>query len=308
MKEMGDLIDYIDGCYAVFTGTPGVDRKLVVYAEKLKLELSSKLQRNIFIKISLNRNSETLLSNEHFSLGVLSKLGPLDFEFPSSYFVRDSALIISSCKYRRNIRISKYNQNQRIKSYQYIFNTLNRVYSNTATEISFSKYIEASVNVFIKTNSIFNEKGIELDTRTWIHESVSANSLSNICMKIGMVHGDLTPWNVCLCDRNLFVFDWERSRSQESALFDLLYLFLSVEILVIKNHSVDKLSKVMDMLLESMFVREKMYTKQLSIIILLKLLVDKYELKELSIERFPQQEWYIDTLIQLILFRCRITL
>ena len=59
--------------------------------------------------------------------------------------------------------------------------------------------------------------------------------LSNLNVRCGVTHGDFAPWNTCICDRRLFVFDWELAETKAPHHWDIFHFQLQVTNLLKRN-------------------------------------------------------------------------
>ena len=55
---------------------------------------------------------------------------------------------------------------------------------------------------------------------------------SGVALRVHRSHGDLAPWNCAWTNQGLFVFDWEASRAQDTALGDAFYYTIAPALLV----------------------------------------------------------------------------
>jgi phosphotransferase family enzyme len=58
--------------------------------------------------------------------------------------------------------------------------------------------------------------------------TTASQELSNLDVRCGMTHGDFTPWNTCICDGRLFVFDWELAETKAPHHWDIFHFQLQV--------------------------------------------------------------------------------
>jgi len=63
-------------------------------------------------------------------------------------------------------------------------------------------------------------------------EEIFYNITITDSIKVGIAHGDFTPWNMYVSDNQLFVYDWEMSQTDMPLLFDVFHYVFQKGILI----------------------------------------------------------------------------
>jgi len=195
--------------FALFTGTDGPNRKLILYSE------------NQFFKIALNENSTKLIDNEFQVLTHLKESKSLNFPKPkkiSNQIISLSDLGVSGK--RSNIFSSVHAQAVLELSHQY---TQERMEANQS--ISFKKSHE-----YLTCLSITNSGRIPLNLITKLR--FLQNELSGKELRFCFAHKDFTPWNCFVQTEKINLYDFELAEVSLPFAFDAFHFVLQQGILV----------------------------------------------------------------------------
>jgi thiamine kinase-like enzyme len=211
--------------FSIFTGTKGLNRKIIV-------ELNKKKETFLFVKIALNKNSRKLLQNEYTKIQFINKLGLDSVIAPevNHYNVTKGYLALSNIKPKNDGQTTNFTLPHAITLREVLNNTLE---THSLYELDFFKNIEKSImeiraqnkrqrkignfefgNLFKGLENLYNDLDIESKCNT----SVS--------------HCDFTPWNIFLGEKELFVIDWELSEFKTPVFYDLFHFVFQSSILV----------------------------------------------------------------------------
>jgi len=67
--------------------------------------------------------------------------------------------------------------------------------------------------------------------------TTASEELSNLSVRCGITHGDFAPWNTCICDGRLFVFDWESAETNAPHHWDIFHFQAQVASLLNRKDS-----------------------------------------------------------------------
>jgi len=198
--------------YAIFTGTAGPNRKVVI-AEGKGAHIES------FLKIALNDRSAENIANEYNSLCLLRHLP-----------IRNLVIPTVSALDRFSIRVS--NVKPPSPRLPRDFGPCHWQFLRGLFDASFERKNYRQLAISYETGKRLrrlashprlNEKGRgrELyDKLVAIEQQLHAG---NPVVGTALSHGDLTPWNVYSKDNKLFVYDWELCRHSMPVLFDFFH-------------------------------------------------------------------------------------
>ena len=201
--------------WALFTGTEGPNRKVIIYLEKG--------QRKSFIKIALSDRSNMLIRNEERILKRLSNSSLKSFEFPK---------LKSSSK--EFIEISDLSKNgKRCKK-------LNDLHLQAIQELNnFS-----TLSLPLRVVPMWNKSKSDLETLLTKNDSRIPNGLlrklylliesidDSKLIETGCSHGDFTSWNMYENDGKLNIYDWELHGKLMPLGFDAFHFIIQQGILV----------------------------------------------------------------------------
>lgn len=200
------LYPYLNGHFALFTGTPGPNRKLVVYAA------------NRFIKIALNETSARLIENEKAALESITHRGCL--KFPTTTPLAPGILALSNLgrngkrgpifsRLHAKALLELYNQNKISRSSFSQTKIFQESLENLAAISS------GSIPVFI------TEKLQQLAETAGSHRLMTTWS-----------HFDFTSWNCYVTEESIMLYDFELSKNAIPFGFDAIHFAVQQGILV----------------------------------------------------------------------------
>jgi thiamine kinase-like enzyme len=206
---------------AIFLGTPGDNRKLVVYAGNSKEEL--------FIKVPTTVKAESLVAQE---ISALQKLSDSDLTkrlIPKYYLISG---------YLATENVLKKGVNFRPLSTELLFDTHNRLFERSSVEFSKADIID----ILDRYISNLRDMKYQDNKQSKLQELVNSNrllaktyldSFDHLSrFEFYEAHGDFTRWNVALGPNNqVQAIDWEFS-GFKPRFFDIIHYQVSYDILV----------------------------------------------------------------------------
>ena len=210
--------------YAVFTGTRGSNRKVVIAVGDGK-------KITHFIKIPISKKSLELIENE---TNMLKELSKYDFTTLSIPRVTDSR--INAYTKLTNVKPGTTIPAQRICDIH--VRALTEMYSvhNERKAIFESAAWSAVTNNmdWMQREDQFSEGLDELKTRRIIHLLRKLYNSLNIgeTIPVSVSHGDFTPWNMYCDDHRLYVYDWELSSNGIPMLFDFFHFIFQSQVMI----------------------------------------------------------------------------
>jgi len=203
------LVPYLKSHFALFTGTEGPNRKLVLFSNQQ------------FVKIALNENSSSLLAQEKSMLNQVK--GGQYLEIPSPKNIGNGILALSDLGSR----------GKRI-------NTFTPLHAKALQELTQNKHRE---NILFGKTEIYQnclqnleiEKEISFDqVPKQLVENLAtlANSLSRQYIPTHFAHGDFTPWNCFVEGEKIRLYDFELAHENMPFGFDAFHFVMQQGILV----------------------------------------------------------------------------
>jgi len=206
--------------YAIFTGTVGVNRKAVISFE----EAGKATQ---FLIMPLTKVVQKLVDKEAFYLKKLQTYSFKQLVIPQAKKIGNNLLVSNVCpnKVLNNSNFTKVH-----------LSALHELYEQT-TQPTFLKstkvwqFIHQDLDT-IATAKIVNDLSKEKVKNCYKQLSILAENFEAIeMMPMAITHGDLTPWNSYLSDKQLHVYDWELA-DRLPLLYDAFHYIFQTSILV----------------------------------------------------------------------------
>lgn len=198
--------------YAVFTGTAGPNRKLVIADAG-----SGRITH--FFKIALNEQSGLNVRNEYNALKQLEQMAPANIDFPKAEDINRQTICVS------NIKPAVFTETAGWDKLHTRF--LDSLYETGVENTSFT---DLSVVNDIK------QRLQRIAGQTGLHKTVLANDIydllqhlmtqlteENPVVRTSFSHGDFTRWNCYQSKDILHVYDWEMSKPDMPLLFDFFH-------------------------------------------------------------------------------------
>jgi thymidylate kinase len=209
------LIEYHKNNWALFTGTAGPNRKVIVYRKTQK--------GSSFLKVGLNAKSKSLINKEIEVLRDLKDHHYKCFVFPKIFQSGMDFVEVSDISFG-----AKRNK------------SLTTTHINTLTEMN----EKTSQLIRVKHLPIWEQLKSDLETLKLTKNSRIPNGLlKKISFLIATIndsamietcccHGDFTPWNMYVKNNNLHIYDWELYKEQMPFGFDALHFIIQKGILI----------------------------------------------------------------------------
>jgi hypothetical protein len=203
------LNPYLKSNFALFTGTAGPNRKLVLFANQQ------------FVKIALNDNSNRLIEQEKVMLDQVN--GGQYLEIPSSKSIGNGILALSDLGSR----------GKRI-------NTFTPLHAKALKELTQNKHRE---NILFGETDIFQNclQNLKIEEKVSFDQvpkqllenlRTLAISLSKQAIPTHFVHGDFTPWNCFVEGEKISLYDFELAHENMPFGFDAFHFVMQQGILV----------------------------------------------------------------------------
>jgi len=200
--------------WAVFTGTPGPNRKAVFY-------FSYNNESN-FLKVACSSNARALSYNESFAIDILEKEKIERFTFPKASQKGLDVLQLEDIS----------NGGRRSTEFNMIHMDALRSLVNISSSISALKDIPA----WQEALETLEHSGLNQDARiprglVQKLKSLVATMDDSIMIETSVSHGDFTPWNMYEKNGKLNIYDWELSRERMPIGFDAFHFIIQQGIL-----------------------------------------------------------------------------
>lgn len=205
--------------YAVFTGTTGVNRKIVV-ADAAEGCISR------FIKIALNTTSVANLHNECAASKALQVLQIPDLVFPEAKMLDHDVLALENIAPAKQTDPKKWT----VRFLAHLYEKTSRrqplaqLKSIAATDRRLSRCAQME-----HYDNLLPEAAHLTQRLQQLSAQLRATDLE---VPVSATHGDFTPWNMYGTDGALHLFDWELSQPDMPLLHDWFHYIIQSEILV----------------------------------------------------------------------------
>jgi thymidylate kinase len=200
--------------WALFTGTEGPNRKLVLTA-------TNKDKKTVFVKIALAPKSAKLLQNEKKILNHLSGLKTDLMVTPKVLNQTEKWIELSDVSSTK--RSLKFTDNHRSALLQLQTATL----QNEALQLS--QYWNQTIDLQTKISSINHPKIPMAMLRKLKLVLDSVNPSAKV--QTALAHADFTPWNCFVSDEKIGLYDWEMARYLPKG-FDAFHFIIQKGILI----------------------------------------------------------------------------
>lgn len=203
------LYPYLKSHFALFTGTAGPNRKLVLFANQQ------------FVKIALNENSTSLIAQEKAMLDQVN--GGQYLEIPTAKSIGNGVLTLSDLG----------SGGKRINSFTLL-------HAKALQELTKDKYGDSILfgKSEIYQNCLQNleiEKEVSFDKvpkQLLANLAALANSLCKQAIPTQFAHGDFTPWNCFVEGEKIRLYDFELAHENMPFGFDAFHFVMQQGILV----------------------------------------------------------------------------
>ena len=198
--------------WAMFTGTNGLTRKLVIY------------NNGCFVKVPFGELAASTLQNEAHALDSLGKTGTAVFDVPAGQSTGDGSFIQTAGNGKN--RITHFTP-----THQSTIEEIFRLHSVQLPFLQTKTASEAGNHLRILAESSKMPHGL-CRKLSLLHGAFSRDEI----IVTGTVHGDFTPWNMLFDDHGRpFVYDWEAFASGMPFGFDAFHFIMQQSILVDKK-------------------------------------------------------------------------
>lgn len=200
--------------WACFTGTPGPNRKGVLYTENLR--------GNSFIKVAIGEHANLLLKNEAKTLWKLQANNLTEFRFPESLHYQRGIHVQSNIS-GTGKRLAHFTH-QHVKA---LTDLRNRTISYLP--LNQSDIWKTTLELLQKLNQSNDTRlpGGLLRKLTLLTQSLPQEKI----IQTSLSHGDFTPWNTYVENDQLAIYDWEMGCHRPIA-YDAFHFIIQQGILV----------------------------------------------------------------------------
>ncbi|QWT87083.1 hypothetical protein KBP46_04265 [Chryseobacterium sp. PCH239] len=204
-SEENPLFDIMND-WAIFTGTPGPNNKAVLFADKC------------FFKIAATKNAKNLI-NKEYKIITYSGTNRL-YSTPSASLINDYVLRLSDIS----------NNGKRQKKFSGIHaKALQGVKEKYQTAIKISNW--KHFGTLIENFTTIDDKRIPPNLMRKL-KMILENIDKDEMIHLSFSHGDFTPWNCCVKDDILGIYDWELASFEKPKGFDFFHFIIQNSILI----------------------------------------------------------------------------
>ena len=204
--------------YAIFVHTEGPGRKSIV-------ALGQGKYISHFLKIAHTEAETTQIYNEVYSLQILAQRRLRKIVHPFlTYTVGDHAVFtsnVSPVKPIRSFTLSSLHVNALNEMYE-VFQHVKEVEDIIQLDLLSEKLDELyqAVQQFPGlTGKVVDQIKHITDQLYRLSETIQQEGMA----PVSFTHGDFNPWNMYISDKQLHIYDWEKSKESYPLLYDLFY-------------------------------------------------------------------------------------
>jgi thymidylate kinase len=211
-KQKVNVPDILGEKWAIFTGTIGVQQKLVIYVN------------DTFVKLPVGENAKVSLEREKSTLNWLQKQTFSTLRHPK--IIENGGFEYCQTAFDKNLKRSPILTNTHLDFTQELF-------SKSLQKVSLSES-ESYVNSMALLQQLEHDPKMPkgLHAKLYLLQSqLNQDKLTDF----GCAHGDFTSWNMYISENKLFVYDWEAADAAMSKGFDLFHFIIQQGILVGRN-------------------------------------------------------------------------
>ena len=209
----GFMVNFAKTNWAIFTGTVGINNKMLLYEETEK--------GSYFYKVAYTSKALSLIENEESALQAMIDLEPKSFICPQAEMEKSNVLRLEDLSHQGN-RSNKFTEKHRL--------VLTELYNKTGQFLEVNK-----LPVIDETREKLSELELLDDNRIpkgMVRKlRVMINTIDEK-VAVGFSHGDFTPWNMYSSKDKLSIYDWELANPLMPVGFDAFHFIMQQGILV----------------------------------------------------------------------------
>lgn len=207
-------LNLLEDQWALFTGTPGPNNKMVLYAEHSG--------ESTFYKIPVGDGAHEIVQREYKGTKKVEAIQPASFQIPQLNLLESNILQVEdiASKGLRSNTISDLHKKMLTEIAQ---KTAKK--TNTGESECFINGLES-----LKKASDIADPRIPASFRKRLGQL--AEELKNTTMVTTLSHGDFTPWNMFLKEDKLAVYDWELAHDAYPLGFDAIHFIIQKGVLI----------------------------------------------------------------------------
>lgn len=215
------IYHFIESGFSVFTGTPGPNRKVLLFSKPDGSE-------GVFIKCAISKKSQALVQWESRSLILMNSIQPVTFSIPQLIAEDEQHNVLSD----ESTGLSRTSEFTAAHA-----NCIREIQTKTFDQSTSSEFfafhqIRERLEKLNKLSALKIPKGI-IKKINYLIDQNYYDSLTTT-----FVHGDFTPWNMYLQkDKKLHVYDWEMASHHYPLAFDAIHYIFQKGILINKNNA-----------------------------------------------------------------------
>ncbi len=203
--------------YAIFTGTVGPNRKVLLW---LRSE-----QSDYFVKIPTSNRSCELVKNEVKQSNYIQSFNIPNLNTPKTYFdINNKIAVLKSVASKDSERQNKLTSLH--------LSVLNKIYesNNKIQSIQNSSFWKESMSNFNKIKHTAFASELKSNLQDLIN-SVDTKEIATF----STMHGDFTPWNMYVENDQICLYDWELSKSDMPLYLDIFHFVMQTNTLLTRK-------------------------------------------------------------------------
>jgi hypothetical protein len=225
--------DLLEAQYAIFTGTVGPNRKIVI-------ALKTKNNEMVYAKIPLNPQSNTLVLNEYQAISTIRQY--LGAEAPNLQIPLIELYNYSTFNFTIQ-RGTTTAAKARVNDFSNVHaKALWSIYANHTKKVVQNEAIIQLIS-FWNTRTCRAELAPLKAAIIKLHDLLSKN---NSTIVVAYAHADFTPWNMFIDAQKelVYLYDWELAKDETPLLFDAFHFIFQTEIVLNNNDYKQVIQKI----------------------------------------------------------------
>jgi thymidylate kinase len=197
--------------YAFFAGTIGPNQKVLIFSR-------SSEGKGVFSKIAYGSSSVQLINNESAALSFLSSNGLKSFDFP--HIVYQNATSLSINELDMGISVNRLTS-VHVGALQDLYNL--KMFKSNKEKITLDDQV-------YRLDLLISRDPEMINLKDCIQQSFSLVKKRNREVKVGLGHGDFTPWNCGVKNERAVILDWEMT-DEYPLLYDVFHFIIQNKIM-----------------------------------------------------------------------------
>lgn len=221
--------------FAINLGSPGPFQKSTVFVQYPT--------HNSYLKVAVCQFGKKRIGDELFHMKRLRALGVSNVNYAN--FDKNSTPYILETE---NILNPKSTSFKKLNDFH-----INGILDLFQSNLQFQRFSNTSFysDILDHLNVIKQKRPEELNKMFNLLKGLKTTINRNEYIFTGVIHGDFTPWNAYVTNQKLDLIDWESTRFDGPALYDLFHFLFQSELFITKKSPKQTAKKIRELLTHS---------------------------------------------------------